>query len=303
MSTEYEYRSDTCNHEYRIWEDAHMTLVLAATPLGNPLDASARLKKAIESAEIIAAEDSRRFHRLASDLEVTFTARIISFFEGNEKERTAEILSLLREGKEVLVVTDAGMPTISDPGFRLMRDAIAENLPTVVIPGPSAPTMAIALSGLPTDRFTFEGFAPRAQGARNTFYEKLRFEERTMVIFEAPHRLHESLVEAAEVLGGTRRAAICREMTKTYEETIRGSLAELVTWADSREVLGEITLVIAGVEEGSQSKSADDAVARVREYEQAGMDRKAAIATVAEELSLPKKIVYAAVVDANKMSR
>jgi 16S rRNA (cytidine1402-2'-O)-methyltransferase len=280
-----------------------MTLVLAATPLGNPLDASARLKKAIESAEIIAAEDSRRFHRLASDLEVTFTARIISFFEGNEKERTAEILSLLREEKEVLVVTDAGMPTISDPGFRLMRDAIAENLPTVVIPGPSAPTMAIALSGLPTDRFTFEGFAPRAQGARNTFYEKLRFEERTMVIFEAPHRLHESLVEAAEVLGGTRRAAICREMTKTYEETIRGSLAELVTWADSREVLGEITLVIAGVEEGSQSKSADDAVARVREYEQAGMDRKAAIATVAEELSLPKKIVYAAVVDANKMSR
>ena len=280
-----------------------MTLVLAATPLGNPLDASARLKKAIESAEIIAAEDSRRFHRLASDLEVTFTARIISFFEGNEKERTAEILSLLREGKEVLVVTDAGMPTISDPGFRLMRDAIAENLPTVVIPGPSAPTMAIALSGLPTDRFTFEGFAPRAQGARKTFYEKLRFEERTMVIFEAPHRLHESLVEAAEVLGGTRRAAICREMTKTYEETIRGSLAELITWADSREVLGEITLVIAGVEEGSQSKSADDAVARVREYEQAGMDRKAAIATVAEELSLPKKIVYAAVVDANKMSR
>jgi 16S rRNA (cytidine1402-2'-O)-methyltransferase len=280
-----------------------MTLVLAATPLGNPLDASARLKKAIESAEIIAAEDSRRFHRLASDLEVTFTARIISFFEGNEKERTAEILSLLREGKEVLVVTDAGMPTISDPGFRLMRDAIAENLPTVVIPGPSAPTMAIALSGLPTDRFTFEGFAPRAQGARNTFYEKLRFEERTMVIFEAPHRLHESLVEAAEVLGGTRRAAICREMTKTYEESIRGSLAELITWADSREVLGEITLVIAGVEEGSQSKSADDAVVRVREYEQAGMDRKAAIATVAEELSLPKKIVYAAVVDAHKMSR
>jgi 16S rRNA (cytidine1402-2'-O)-methyltransferase len=280
-----------------------MTLVLAATPLGNPLDASARLKKAIESAEIIAAEDSRRFHRLASDLEVTFSARIISFFEGNEKERTAEILSLLREGKEVLVVTDAGMPTISDPGFRLMRDAIAENLPTVVIPGPSAPTMAIALSGLPTDRFTFEGFAPRAQGARNTFYEKLRFEERTMVIFEAPHRLHESLLDAAEVLGGTRRAAICREMTKTYEETIRGSLAELITWSDSREVLGEITLVIAGVEEGSQSKSADDAVARVREYEQAGMDRKAAIATVAEELSLPKKIVYAAVVDANKMSR
>ncbi len=280
-----------------------MTLVLAATPLGNPLDASARLKKAIESAEIIAAEDSRRFHRLASDLEVTFTARIISFFEGNEKERTSEILTLLREGKEVLVVTDAGMPTISDPGFRLMRDAIAENLPTVVIPGPSAPMMAIALSGLPTDRFTFEGFAPRAQGARRAFYEKLRFEERTIVTFEAPHRLLESLIDAASVLGENRKAAICREMTKTYEETIRGTIAELIAWAQSREILGEITLVFAGIEEGSEIRTADGAVARVREYEAAGMDRKGAIATVAEEFDLPKKIVYAAVVDANKMSR
>ena len=280
-----------------------MALVLAATPLGNPLDASARLKMAIESAEIIAAEDSRRFHRLASDLGVTFTARIISFFEGNESDRTQEILTLLREGKEVLVVTDAGMPTISDPGFRLMRDAIAEKLPTIVIPGPSAPTMAIALSGLPTDRFTFEGFAPRAHGARTSFYESLRFEERTMVIFEAPHRLHESLVDAAAILGADRAAAICREMTKTYEETIRGPLSELIAWAAGREVLGEITLVIAGVAAGSEVRTADDAVARVREYEAAGMDRKGAIATVAEEFSIPKKIVYAAVVDANKMSR
>lgn len=280
-----------------------MALVLAATPLGNPLDASARLKMAIESAEIIAAEDSRRFHRLASDLGVTFTARIISFFEGNESDRTQEILTLLREGKEVLVVTDAGMPTISDPGFRLMRDAIAEKLPTIVIPGPSAPTMAIALSGLPTDRFTFEGFAPRAHGARTSFYESLRFEERTMVIFEAPHRLHESLVDAASILGADRAAAICREMTKTYEETIRGPLSELIAWAAGREVLGEITLVIAGVAAGSEVRTADDAVARVLEYEVAGMDRKGAIATVAEEFSIPKKIVYAAVVDANKMSR
>ena len=280
-----------------------MALVLAATPLGNPLDASARLKMAIESADIIAAEDSRRFHRLASDLGVTFTARIISFFEGNESDRTQEILTLLREGKEVLVVTDAGMPTISDPGFRLMRDAIAEKLPTIVIPGPSAPTMAIALSGLPTDRFTFEGFAPRAHGARTSFFESLRFEERTMVIFEAPHRLHESLVDAASILGADRAAAICREMTKTYEETIRGPLSELIAWAAGREVLGEITLVIAGVAAGSEVRTADDAVARVREYEVAGMDRKGAIATVAEEFSIPKKIVYAAVVDANKMSR
>ena len=280
-----------------------MPLILAATPLGNPLDASSRLKAAIASAEVIAAEDSRRFHRLAADLEVKFTARIISFFEGNESDRTTEILTLLREGREVLVVSDAGMPTISDPGFRLMRDAIAENLPTIVIPGPSAPTMAIALSGLPTDRFTFEGFAPRAQGARRTFYEKLRFEERTMVIFEAPHRILESLQDAAEIFGLDQRAAICREMTKTYEETIRGSLAELIAWAQSKEVLGEITLVIAGVSIGAEGKTTADALARVREYEGAGMDRKAAIATVAEEFALPKKLVYAAVVDANKIGR
>lgn len=280
-----------------------MALVLAATPLGNPLDASQRLKDAIASAEIIAAEDSRRFHRLASDLEVTFTGRVISFFEGNETERTQEILTHLREGREVLVVTDAGMPTISDPGFRLMRDAIAENLPTVVIPGPSAPTMAIALSGLPIDRFTFEGFAPRAQGARRAFFEQLRFEERTMVIFEAPHRLLESLEDAAAIFGTERKGAICREMTKTYEETVRGSIADLQMWAEGREILGEITLVIAGVAEGSEIKTANDAIARVRDYEAAGMDRKGAIATVAEEFDLPKKIVYAAVVDANKMSK
>lgn len=280
-----------------------MALVLAATPLGNPLDASERLKQAIASAEIIAAEDSRRFHRLASDLGVTFTAKVISFFDGNESDRTVEILELLRSGKEVLVVTDAGMPTISDPGFRLLRDAVAENIATTVIPGPSAPTMAIALSGLPTDRFTFEGFAPRAQGARKSFYEKLRFEERTMVLFEAPHRLAESLADALSVFGAERSAAICREMTKTYEEVVRGSLRELSQWSMSKEILGEITLVIAGSAAGSEFTSAADAVSRVKEYEAAGMDRKEAIATVADEAGLPKKIVYAAVVDANKMSK
>ena len=280
-----------------------MALVLAATPLGNPLDASERLKQAIASAEIIAAEDSRRFHRLASDLGVTFTAKVISFFEGNESDRTVEILELLRSGKEVLVVTDAGMPTISDPGFRLLRDAIAQKIETTVIPGPSAPTMAIALSGLPTDRFTFEGFAPRAQGARKSFYEKLRFEERTMVIFEAPHRLAESLTDALAIFGADRSAAICREMTKTYEEVVRGSLEELSQWSMSKEILGEITLVIAGSAAGSEITSAADAVSRVKDYEAAGMDRKEAIATVADESGLPKKIVYAAVVDANKMSK
>jgi 16S rRNA (cytidine1402-2'-O)-methyltransferase len=275
-----------------------MALTLAATPLGNPLDASPRLKAAIESAEIIAAEDSRRFHRLASDIQATFTAKVLSFFEGNETDRTQELLIALREGRNVLVLSDAGMPTISDPGFRLMRDAIAENIVVHVIPGPSAPTMAIALSGLPTDRFTFEGFAPRTSGARLSFYESLRFEERTMVVFEAPHRLLESLTDAQTILGGSRKGAICREMTKTYEETIRGSLDYLIEWAGSHEVLGEITLVFAGVEVGTAEKSNEQIVARVLQFEAAGMERKLAITTVAQELDLPKKLVYAAVVEA-----
>jgi len=278
-----------------------MTLTMAATPLGNPADASPRLKEAIANAEIIAAEDSRRFHRLCSDIEVTFTGQVISFFDGNETERTKEILDYLRAGKNVLVVSDAGMPTISDPGFRLARDAMAENLPVTVIPGPSAPVMALALSGLATDRFTFEGFTPRALGARQSLFESLRFEERTMVFFEAPHRLPKSLQDALTVFGGERKAAICREMTKTYEETVRGTLAELLTWSNSKEMLGEITLVIAGAEIGSAEVTADRMVARVREFEAAGMDRKCAISTVADEFELPKRIVYAAVVDANKM--
>lgn len=280
-----------------------MTLILAATPLGNPADASTRLKSAIESASIIAAEDSRRFHRLCADIEVTFTGRVLSFFEGNEEDRTRELLSELKSGAQVLVVSDAGMPTISDPGFRLMRDAIAEGIEVSVIPGPSAVTMAVALSGLPTDRFSFEGFPPRTAGARLATFEKLRFEERTMVFFEAPHRLVDSLLDCVNVYGPDRQAAICREMTKRYEETIRGNLKELSTWATNNEVLGEITLVIAGAVTDSASLTAADMVARVREFESAGMDRKGAIATVADEFGIAKRLVYAAVVDANKMSQ
>ena len=280
-----------------------MTLILAATPLGNPGDASPRLKSAIENASIIAAEDSRRFHRLCADIEVTFTARVLSFFEGNEIDRTRELISELKTGATVLVVSDAGMPTISDPGFRLMRDAIAEGIEVSVIPGPSAVTMSVALSGLPTDRFSFEGFPPRTAGARLATFEKLRFEERTMVFFEAPHRLADSLVDAVTVFGADRLGAICREMTKRYEETVRGNLGELSAWASTNEVLGEITLVIAGAATDSASLTAADMVGRVREFEAAGMDRKSAIATVAEEFGIAKRLVYAAVVDANKMSQ
>ena len=280
-----------------------MVLIVAAVPLGNPLDASTRLRDAIASAELIAAEDSRRFHRLASDLEVTFTAKVVSFFEANESEREDEILNELKNGKRVLLVSDAGMPTISDPGFRLIRSAIAHDIPVQVLPGPSAVTMSIALSGLPTDRFTFEGFLPRTAGARASALEELRFEERTMVFFEAPHRLPETLSEMSTIFGKDREAAICREMTKRYEETIRGPLSDLVAWADSHEVLGEITIVVSGIPAGSVEKTSDEIMERVRAFEGAGMERKEAIAEVARELELPKRVVYATVVEANKIGK
>jgi len=280
-----------------------MSLILAATPLGNPGDASARLREAIESAGVIAAEDSRKFHRLCQDLQLTFSGRVISFFEGNEIERTPEILQMLQAGENILVVSDAGMPTISDPGFRLMRDAIAQGIDVSVIPGPSAVTMALALSGLPTDRFTFEGFSPRAAGARKKFFEVLEHEERTVIWFEAPHRLEESLVDAVSIFGTERPAVICREMTKRYEETIRGTLEELVKWSQTHEVLGEITIVLAGAAKDSAKKTASQLVERVKTYEEAGMDRKSAIATVADEYSVAKRVVFAAVVDAKSTSR
>jgi 16S rRNA (cytidine1402-2'-O)-methyltransferase len=275
-----------------------MPLLIAATPLGNPADASARLIAAIASAQIIAAEDSRRFHRLASDLNVKFSATIISFFEGNEEERTSEVLSLLKEGKEVLLISDAGMPTISDPGFKLIRAAIGEGIALTVLPGPSAVTTAIALSGFPTDRFTFEGFAPRTSGAREKFYEELRFESRTTVFFEAPHRLVDSLATAEKVLGSDREICICRELTKQYEEIVRMSLGDAVKWSQSKEMLGEITIVLAGVEAIAQAKSEAEIVARVRSLESVGMERKAAISAVADEMGIPKRLIFDAMVAA-----
>lgn len=280
-----------------------MTLTLAATPLGNPGDASTRLKDAIENAGIVAAEDSRKFHRLCADLNIDFKGRVISFFEGNEQERTAEILTMLHAGTSVLVVSDAGMPTINDPGFRLMRDAIAGGIPVAVIPGPSAVTTAIALAGLPTDRFVFEGFSPRTSGAREKFFENLRNEERTIVWFEAPHRLLDALEDAVAVFGLNRSGAICREMTKRYEETIRASLGELLSWAKNNEVLGEITMVLEGAPSNSAEITAESMVSRVKEFETAGMDRKSAIAAVAEEFSVAKRVVFAAMVEAKSASK
>ena len=267
-------------------------LILAAIPLGNPGDASARLKEAITQVDFIAAEDSRRFGRLCAELGITYEAKIYSFFEGIENERLEPLLEILSSGKDLLVVTDAGMPGISDPGYRLTREAIARDIPIRVLPGPSAVTTALLYSGLPTDRFCFEGFLPRTSGARITALEKLEEEERTMIFFEAPHRLEESLVDAISVLGEDRLASICREMTKTYEETIRGSLSDLLAWAQSREILGEITLVVAGFDSSSRTHTSNDLVEMVLARESQGESRKEAIAEVAKATGIAKRAVF-----------
>ncbi len=267
-------------------------LILAAIPLGNPGDASARLKEAITQVDFIAAEDSRRFGRLCAELGIIYEAKIYSFFEGNENERLEPLLEILSSGKDLLVVTDAGMPGISDPGYRLTREAIARDIPIRVLPGPSAVTTALLYSGLPTDRFCFEGFLPRTSGARITALEKLEEEERTMIFFEAPHRLEESLVDAISVLGEDRLASICREMTKTYEETIRGSLSDLLAWAQSREILGEITLVVAGFDSSSRTHTSNDLVEMVLARESQGESRKEAIAEVAKATGIAKRAVF-----------
>jgi 16S rRNA (cytidine1402-2'-O)-methyltransferase len=272
-------------------------LVLAAIPLGNPLDASDHLKTWIEKAPVIAAEDSRRFGRLCADLGLTYNAKLISFFEGNELERLDELLAIMESGQDLLVVTDAGMPGISDPGYRLARAAVERNIQIKVLPGPSAVTTALLLSGLPSDRFSFEGFPPRTSGARTTWFQGLAEEERTFIFFEAPHRLLESLNDAESAIGGDRLAAICREMTKTYEETIRGTLTELRQWAEANEILGEITVVVHGFDPSTRTFTPADLVAAVLERESAGIARKEAIVEVAKTLGLPKRAVFDAMVE------
>jgi len=265
-------------------------------PLGNPLDASAHLREAIEQTPFIAAEDSLKFARLCQDLGVTHSAKVISFFEGNEGERIAGLLEILKSGSDLLVVTDAGMPGISDPGYRLSREAIAADIQVKVLPGPSAVTTALLLSGLPTDRFAFDGFPPRTQSARLTWFEHRAKEERTLVLFEAPHRLVESLTDAAAAFGADREAAICREMTKRYEETVRGTLAELVAWASSREILGEISLVIGGYTPDESAITETAIIELVLARESAGESRKEAIAEVAKAHNLQKRDVFNAMV-------
>ncbi|WP_408051449.1 16S rRNA (cytidine(1402)-2'-O)-methyltransferase [Streptomyces sp. HO565] len=274
------------------------TLVLAGTPIGDVQDAPPRLAAELAGADVVAAEDTRRLRRLTQALGVTPKGRVVSYFEGNESARTPELVEELVGGARVLLVTDAGMPSVSDPGYRLVAAAVERDVKVTAVPGPSAVLTALALSGLPVDRFCFEGFLPRKAGERLGRLREVAGERRTLVYFEAPHRLDDTLAAMAEVFGADRRAAVCRELTKTYEEVRRGGLGELAAWA-AEGVRGEITVVVEGAPDtGPEEVGTEELVRRVRVREEAGERRKEAIAAVAAEAGVPKREVFDAVVAA-----
>ncbi|HUK69222.1 MAG TPA: 16S rRNA (cytidine(1402)-2'-O)-methyltransferase [Streptosporangiaceae bacterium] len=277
-------------------ETIHGMLIVAAAPIGCPADASARLTAALAGAAVIAAEDTRRIGRLAADLGIRLTAQVVSCYEAVEQRRAQRLLADLKAGRDVLLVTDAGMPGISDPGYRLVRAVAAAGIRVTVLPGPSAVTAALAVAGLPSDRFCFEGFPPRRPGDRVRRFAELATEPRTLVFFESPRRLAATLGELAAAFGPGRPAVVCRELTKTHEEIRRGTLGDLADWAASG-VLGEVTIVVAA-DTGKHRGSVDAgrAAAEVAERQAAGLTRKEAIAAVAAERRLPKRAVYDAVV-------
>ncbi|THJ68022.1 16S rRNA (cytidine(1402)-2'-O)-methyltransferase [Arthrobacter echini] len=270
-------------------------VVLAATPIGNMGDATERLIGLLHSADVVAAEDTRRLHRLVQALGVSRTGRIISYHEHNEAERTPELLDLVREGATVLVVTDAGMPAVSDPGYRLVEAAVAEGLDLTTVPGASAVLAALALSALPTDRFCFEGFLPRKAGLRAVRLAELTSERRTMVFFEAPHRLEAMLRSLQQEFGSDRPAAVARELTKVHEQVIRGSLVELLQWAQDGEVRGEIAVVVGGAPDAPLSRP-EDHVLEVTALLEDGMRLKDAVAAVSATARVSKRELYAAVI-------
>jgi 16S rRNA (cytidine1402-2'-O)-methyltransferase len=267
-------------------------VVLAATPIGDPGDASARLRTLLAEADVVAAEDTRRLADLARRLGVRVGGRVVSHHEHNEADRVAELLEVVRAGGTVAVVSDAGMPTVSDPGLTLVRAAVAAGLPVTALPGPSAVLTALALAGLPTDRFCFEGFVPRRPAARDAALAELAGERRTVVMFEAPHRLAATLAAMVAAFGPDRPAAVCRELTKTYEEVVRGPLVELAAWAASGDPRGEIVLVVGGATQHTPSVAGlvPEVLARV----DVGERLKDVVAEVAEATGVVKRELYAA---------
>jgi 16S rRNA (cytidine1402-2'-O)-methyltransferase len=270
-----------------------MPLVLAATPIGNAADASARLREFLTTADVVAAEDTRRLRRLAAALDVAISGRVVSYYDAVESARTPQLLDALRDGHTVLLVTDAGTPLVSDPGHRLVVAATAEDLPVTVVPGPSAVLAALAVSGLPADRWCFEGFLPRRAGDRRKRLAELAADRRTTVLFEAPRRLAATLTDLAGAFGPDRRAVVCRELTKTYEEVRRGTLVELAEWAGSG-VLGEITVVVEGATEAPAVVDDDDLAAEVQTLTEKGLSRRDAVDEVAARHGISRRAVYAA---------
>jgi 16S rRNA (cytidine1402-2'-O)-methyltransferase len=269
-------------------------LVLAATPIGDPEDASPRLARLIAEADVVAAEDTRRLRRLAAALGVVPRGRVVSHHEHNEAGRAAELVDVVRDGGTVLVVTDAGMPGVSDPGLRAVRAVVAAGLPVTAVPGPSAALTALAVSGLPTDRFCFEGFLPRTPGKRTAAVAALAGEPRTMLFFESPRRVAATLAAMADGFGADRPAAVCRELTKTYEEVRRGPLGELAAWAASGDVLGEVTVVVGGRPAAAAPSDLSALAAEVRERVTGGERLKEAVSAVATAAGVPKRALYAA---------
>jgi 16S rRNA (cytidine1402-2'-O)-methyltransferase len=277
-------------------------LVLAGTPIGDPADAPPRLAEELAGADVVAAEDTRRLRRLTAALGVEPGGRVVSYFEGNEAGRTPELVEALAGGARVVLVTDAGMPSVSDPGYRLVAACVERGLRVTAVPGPSAVLTALAVSGLPVDRFCFEGFLPRKSGERLARLREVAADRRTLVYFEATHRIDDTLAAMAEVFGAERRAAVCRELTKTYEEIRRGPLRELAEWAARDGVRGEITVVVEGASaSGGEAVGAEELARRVAVREGAGEDRKAAIAAVAVEAGVRKRVVFDAVVAAKRV--
>lgn len=271
-------------------------LVLAATPIGDSRDASPRLLEELASADVIAAEDTRRLRRLTDRLGVSPRGEVISYHEHNEAPRTPDLLARIAAGARLLLVTDAGMPSVSDPGYRLVVACVAADLPVTCVPGPSAVLMSLAVSGLPVDRFCFEGFLPRKQGERARTLAALADEPRTMVFFEAPHRLAAALESMAAALGQDRPAAVCRELTKTYEEVRRGGLGELASWA-AGGVRGEITIVVSGADPlAGPGVSLEEGVREVLARSAAGERLKDVCRDVAARTHLSAKDLYNAAV-------
>ncbi len=277
--------------------DSSGKLVLAATPIGSRRDASPALVELLETADVVAAEDTRQLGALLRRLQIRVGGRVVSYFEGNEAERSGELADAVADGAVVALVTDAGMPSVSDPGFRVVNACVERGLRVTALPGPSAVLTALALSGLPTDRFCFEGFLPRKGGERRARLAELVAERRTMVFFEAPHRLHEFLVDAAEVLGEDRRGAVCREMTKPHEEIIRDTLGSLRDWADGG-VRGEVTLVVAGAP--AEATSMQEGLQLVRTRMDQGEKLSSAVGEVARATGLSRKQLYEAALAARK---